>query len=811
MKKITKLLLMTIFVLTTMLSLHTIANAQADYIWLEAEDGVITGEGLEVMADGGASGGKGLHVFKTDLTPTSVTMSFNIAEAGEYDVKILSLEYRMHTTNYSWWIDDNAPATLSQSSNPAIYNHYIAGSNLPVQWHDAGAVELSEGSHTITLSADKARAIASDILTYFDAVSITPSSWNWVSDGLNKPTTNKVESFTLTGGIIPGKKIAANAVVSDTSGVGETMMLALAFYKDNLLTEVQTDIKSCGTSTEYNAEITVPNNVDNALVKAFLWNSRQGGAFLTRRTEKDVIDFTVTVPETRDPVVLHISDPQIIDAQQARPGRTGVDTVYWATDKMEENCFAYIREAVEATNPDLILVTGDIVYGEFDDDGSVLTKYIEFMETLDTPWAPIFGNHDNESKKGVDWQCAQFEAAENCLFKQRTLTGNGNYTIGIKQGDTYKRVFFMLDSNGCGGISEESLANGHSTSGTGFGADQIAWYTEAANDIKAYSPDIKLTFAFHIQPQMFATAYAKYGYTGTGSVPINIDYHEDKADGDFGIIGAVLKGPWDSAGTVTNGMIALGADSILVGHEHANSASVVYEGVRYQYGQKCSVYDRNNYVAADGSIVYSSYSDAGDPIMGGTVMKLSKTDGSIADAYIYYCDTSDDAGEGGGVYDPYNPPATEEPEASATVAGLGFTDGSLSNDSYIGVATETIGNALAYKFTANSQGKVYINTDLVANKSTFTFDVYVPSTSTATLGGNCGDFAIRAKPNDLAPECGPGYFAFFESNSNTARSFTYDEWTTLTVDISGFGTSCTEFAFVIPTSNVIYVKNMQIS
>ena len=47
-----------------------------------------------------------------------------------------------------------------------------------------------------------------------------------------------------------------------------------------------------------------------------------------------------------------------------------------------------------------------------------------------------------------------------------------------------------------------------------------------------------------------------------------------------------------------------------------------------------------------------SYSDAGDPIMGGTVMKLSKTDGSISDAYIYYCDTSDDAGEGGGAYCP---------------------------------------------------------------------------------------------------------------------------------------------------------------
>ena len=78
------------------------------------------------------------------------------------------------------------------------------------------------------------------------------------------------------------------------------------------------------------------------------------------------------VPEGRDPVVLQITDTQIIDAGQARPGRGGVDEVFWATDQVEERCYNFLYETVAATQPDLIIMTGDNVYGEFDDNGSAM-------------------------------------------------------------------------------------------------------------------------------------------------------------------------------------------------------------------------------------------------------------------------------------------------------------------------------------------------------------------------------------------------------------------------------------------------------
>lgn len=352
------------------------------------------------------------------------------------------------------------------------------------------------------------------------------------------------------------------------------------------------------------------------------------------------VDFVVEVEEGRDPIVLQLTDTQIIDAAQERyDDRLGhAQETYWATDRVEECCYDYLAETITMTNPDLILITGDLIYGEFDDSGSALLSLIEFMESFEIPWAPVFGNHDNESKMGVDWQCEQFENAEYCLFEQRELTGNGNYTVGIVQGNELKRVFFMLDSNGCGVASAESLQNGHTTSTVGFGMDQIEWYTDTANQITELSPNTKYSFAFHIQPQIFSVAFKKYGYMEgtTQENPINIDLLENKENGDFGYLGRDLKSPWDSSYVVWNSLKELGADSIFVGHEHCNSASVVYEGIRCQYGQKSSTYDRANFVDAEGNIIGSSCEQL-EALIGGTVIPLSEEDGSITEPYIYYC------------------------------------------------------------------------------------------------------------------------------------------------------------------------------
>ena len=79
------------------------------------------------------------------------------------------------------------------------------------------------------------------------------------------------------------------------------------------------------------------------------------------------------------------------------------------------------------------------------------------MDSFAVPWAPVFGNHDNESKMGVAWQCNRFETSEYCLFKRGSVSGNGNYTVGLAVGDRLERTLYMLDSNGCSASTDESV------------------------------------------------------------------------------------------------------------------------------------------------------------------------------------------------------------------------------------------------------------------------------------------------------------------------------------------------------------------
>lgn len=369
-------------------------------------------------------------------------------------------------------------------------------------------------------------------------------------------------------------------------------------------------------------------------------------------TKEDVIlysvlnvpDFVISVPSGRDPVILQLTDTQIIDAGQSRPGRDSIDKVYWATGKAEERCYKYVRETINATNPDLILVTGDIVYGEFDDNGSAFASFVTFMDSFDKPWAPIFGNHDNESKKGVDWQCQQFKDAENCLFDQKTLSGNGNYSVGIEQDGKLTRVFYMLDTVYCGNASSESLSNGHTYNDRiGFQDDQRQWYKKEINLIKELSPSTKISFAYHIQQSIFITVLAQYGYSASQKPNIVISSLQNRNVGDFGYIAANIEDPWDRNGAVYREMKTLGVDSVFVGHEHSVSASIVYEGIRFQFGQKSSEYDCYNYVDANGKICqtqYTSHPEGTTPLIGGSVVVLDKNSGAISNAYIYYCNNA---------------------------------------------------------------------------------------------------------------------------------------------------------------------------
>ncbi len=185
-----------------------------------------------------------------------------------------------------------------------------------------------------------------------------------------------------------------------------------------------------------------------------------------------LVDFTLEVPTNKGVKILQITDTELTDATQARmpENLSAQQKEEYARKNIYANCFNYISELVEKDCPDLIILTGDIVNGIFDDNGTMWLRFIEFMDSLDIPWAPVFGGLDNESAMGAAWQRAQLASAQNCLFKDGAVSGNGDYTIGITDNGVIKRVIYMLDSN----------------AGAGIDSTQVDWVKAVAANIANY-------------------------------------------------------------------------------------------------------------------------------------------------------------------------------------------------------------------------------------------------------------------------------------------------------------------------------------
>ena len=431
-------------------------------------------------------------------------------------------------------------------------------------------------------------------------------------------------------------------------------------------------------------------------------------------TEKDtvlyslteLVDFVVQVPAGRQPVVLQLADPQLMDSATMSEGRLGAAAAaYWTFNGTSTGmtgtgigkdvlCYDFITEIIDKTkaanngNLDLILLSGDIVYGSFDHDGHMLADFVEFMDKFNIPWAPIFGNHDAESNKGANWQCEQYENAKNCLFKQGDLAGNGNYTVAIKQGDKYTRVFFNMDTNGCTGASTTSKTNGHTVTreNNDYGRDigvyglqqnQVKWFKDTVAQIKGFIPEINISLHIHIAMKYFSVAFNEKYKTLSGKDPVaqvevesgnytvnGVDtkgriLYLDRVAGhgtDFGWLTALdgwTPDYWDVAATndaipgatgdhaIFKQFKAAGIDSIFVGHMHTINASMEYQGIRFQFGQKCSLYDNAAQLLSNGLIasgVGYSYNAGATILVGGTVIPMDATTGDLLTPYTQYCE-----------------------------------------------------------------------------------------------------------------------------------------------------------------------------
>lgn len=355
---------------------------------------------------------------------------------------------------------------------------------------------------------------------------------------------------------------------------------------------------------------------------------------------------TVFAQKDQPFVILQLTDMQVIDAGQCRTPDRLNDKEYaaWKTENVEKCCYSPIRRVVEASQPDLLIITGDMIYGEFDDSGRALDSFIAFMESFGIPWAPVFGNHDNESAIGVVAQCEKLESAPHCLFSRGESPGNSNYTVGIydhaEDGSSHlSRVLYMLDSNTCYGGTDPALAHVY-----GVTDQQRERMCLNAATLHAKHGLVPGFACFHIPTQDYIRAMIDAGYqsadeddagnfilVGTASATRNDadilspNTCEDSNPsriltpahpGDNGYKNEIMKiGNFPPAMSET--FLSANVDGVFMGHCHRCQISVMgKDGIRYTHGVKTGTYDYHTRGRIGGTVITLSRDKRQFDVMG---------------------------------------------------------------------------------------------------------------------------------------------------------------------------------------------------
>ena len=278
----------------------------------------------------------------------------------------------------------------------------------------------------------------------------------------------------------------------------------------------------------------------------------------------------------RDFVILNLSDPQLSDSE-------------WESGRKECRLLRYTMSAlVEQTVPDLITVSGDLAWA-----GNYVS-YTELSKLLDSygiPWAPVFGNHDIQGgaealSKAADILCkgkySLFERGDPAL-------GCGNYVIGIEQDGSLIHGVIMMDSHDrreyTSDKGEKKLEWADLIPG------QFSWYRERINELKRRGAG-ESTIILHIPLYNYreaAKAAFRPGLDLKSVPPFNCcqkDCWNAGYDGSFGVMYESICSCPEDNGFFDEIIRHDHTKTVLCGHDHVNTFSIGYRGVRLMYALK---------------------------------------------------------------------------------------------------------------------------------------------------------------------------------------------------------------------------------
>ncbi len=286
-----------------------------------------------------------------------------------------------------------------------------------------------------------------------------------------------------------------------------------------------------------------------------------------------------------------------------------------------------VNELIERSRPQLITISGDITYGDGDSSFEVYRYFAEFIESFETPWAVVWGNHDNQGGTAhIERIVSLFQTYPHFVYESGDKAlGNGNYVIAVEESGKIVQGLLMMDTH-------DRLPYQDST---GEIRDvwakvtplQLDWYKEQVNRLKAQgcNDTVLIThIPIYAYREAFGAAFPKD--KEAKDVSLEQSYQgECWNDGYKESFGVRYEGECcypEDEGAFDVIKECQSTKLVLCGHDHVNCWSIRYQGVQLMYALKT------------GSGCYWS-----EKLNGGTILKI-QSDGRVDAEHLFV-----DAGE----------------------------------------------------------------------------------------------------------------------------------------------------------------------
>ena len=257
------------------------------------------------------------------------------------------------------------------------------------------------------------------------------------------------------------------------------------------------------------------------------------------------------------------------------------DTHYIADNPKSERALKNLVQMLDAENPDLVIHTGDIVYGNPADKAA---REI-FQPVIDRgiPFAVALGNHESDfelKREEIFDVILSLKGNINTPMREG-LYGCSNDVITLSSEDGIERVFYIFDS---GAYIEYGGEKGYDY----IRHSQIDWYRSHSSNIRGANGDkaVPSIAFFHIPVREFCD-----GVRNTKRDMVGV-FCEEPSPSNY------------NSGLVANFLEMGDVEAIVCGHEHDNDFVLKHGNMFYIYGRFSGCDNVYNNVGPSGARVF---------------------------------------------------------------------------------------------------------------------------------------------------------------------------------------------------------------